>query len=255
MSVGNRLRFEVFKRDKFTCQYCGSKAPNVVLNCDHVHSVKEGGKSEILNLITSCFDCNSGKGSRLLSDGSIVDRQHTMLSELQARREQIEMMIEWRKGLVDQETRSIDAIDTRYRDRTGFSLNQQGRAIVERWLKRHTVLAILSALDRSCAIHLRFVGDEATEASAAKAFELLPRVVSMEKQEAEKPYIPRLLYIQGILRKRTGAKRYDCIGYLEHLHLCGLELDDLERKAKRVRTMDDFEEPLDDWLAQIGKPF
>lgn len=31
-TVSNELRFEVFKRDKFTCQYCGRKAPDVVLN-------------------------------------------------------------------------------------------------------------------------------------------------------------------------------------------------------------------------------
>lgn len=28
--VGPKLRFEVFKRDKFTCMYCGAKAPEVV---------------------------------------------------------------------------------------------------------------------------------------------------------------------------------------------------------------------------------
>ena len=26
--ISKKLRFEVFKRDSFTCQYCGSKAPD-----------------------------------------------------------------------------------------------------------------------------------------------------------------------------------------------------------------------------------
>lgn len=63
-----RTRFEVFKRDAFTCQYCGRQAPDVILNCDHLLSVAQGGDNDILNLITSCRECNDGKGVALLSD-------------------------------------------------------------------------------------------------------------------------------------------------------------------------------------------
>lgn len=38
-----RIRFEVFKRDKFTCQYCGQESPEVILNVDHVDPVANGG--------------------------------------------------------------------------------------------------------------------------------------------------------------------------------------------------------------------
>ena len=34
------LRFAVFKRDNFTCQYCGRRAPEVKIHCDHVVSGK-----------------------------------------------------------------------------------------------------------------------------------------------------------------------------------------------------------------------
>lgn len=53
-AVGHKLCFEVFKRDSFTGQYCGVKAPDVVLNVDHIHPVAEGGGADILNLVTSC---------------------------------------------------------------------------------------------------------------------------------------------------------------------------------------------------------
>ena len=29
-AVSKKLRFEVFKRDSFTCQYCGRKAPDII---------------------------------------------------------------------------------------------------------------------------------------------------------------------------------------------------------------------------------
>ncbi len=66
-SLTKRLRFEVFKRDLFTCQYCGATPPDVVLECDHIEPVAEGGSDEETNLITACFDCNRGKSDVSLS--------------------------------------------------------------------------------------------------------------------------------------------------------------------------------------------
>lgn len=41
--ISKKLRFEVFKRDCFTCQYCGEKAPNVKLEVDHIKPVSNYG--------------------------------------------------------------------------------------------------------------------------------------------------------------------------------------------------------------------
>ena len=68
MSVSKTTRFEVFKRDRFTCQYCGKRPPDVTLECDHVLARAEGGGDEMANLTTSCWDCNRGKGARNLGD-------------------------------------------------------------------------------------------------------------------------------------------------------------------------------------------
>lgn len=64
--ISKMRRFEVFKRDGFICQYCGQRPPAVILEIDHIISVREGGKNDEPNLITSCFDCNRGKGATSL---------------------------------------------------------------------------------------------------------------------------------------------------------------------------------------------
>ena len=92
-SISKKLRFEVFKRDGFKCQYCGESAPDVILNVDHINPVSKGGDNDVMNLITSCFACNSGKSDREISDNSIIERQRAQLQELSERREQLEMMI------------------------------------------------------------------------------------------------------------------------------------------------------------------
>lgn len=55
------VRFAVLRRDGFTCQYCGAKAPDVVLHVDHRIPVHRGGTNDVDNLVTSCQACNLGK--------------------------------------------------------------------------------------------------------------------------------------------------------------------------------------------------
>jgi len=61
-SLSKRTRFNVFKRDGFTFQYCEAHPPKVVLHVDHIVPVVDGGSNEIDNLVTSCEVCNLGKG-------------------------------------------------------------------------------------------------------------------------------------------------------------------------------------------------
>lgn len=62
-ALSKKIRFDVFKRDMFCCQYCGKTPPMVILEVDHIIPVSKNGKDEIDNLITACFDCNRGKGA------------------------------------------------------------------------------------------------------------------------------------------------------------------------------------------------
>lgn len=65
-AIGKRLRFSIFERDGFACQYCGKTPPKVVLHVDHIIPVISGGTNDPENLRTSCADCNLGKGKRKL---------------------------------------------------------------------------------------------------------------------------------------------------------------------------------------------
>ena len=86
-SLSKRLRFEVFERDGFTCQYCGRTTPAVILEVDHVIPVSKQGSNEPENLITACIDCNRGKHNHDLkaSPEELSDR----LALLREKQEQI----------------------------------------------------------------------------------------------------------------------------------------------------------------------
>ncbi len=69
------LRFKVFRRDYFTCRYCGAsplKDVSVKLHCDHIETLSTGGESRLNNLITACADCNLGKGTTNLKDDEVL---------------------------------------------------------------------------------------------------------------------------------------------------------------------------------------
>ena len=61
MTVSKRARYEVLRRDDFTCRYCRSKDGE--LHVDHVTPVSLGGSDHPDNLVAACKDCNLGKAS------------------------------------------------------------------------------------------------------------------------------------------------------------------------------------------------
>ena len=73
MAISKALRFEVLRRDGFACRYCGGRAPEVQLQVDHVKPVSLGGRDEPENIVTSCADCNWGKGSTPPSGELVAD--------------------------------------------------------------------------------------------------------------------------------------------------------------------------------------
>ena len=54
-------RFNVFLRDRFSCQYCGSPQS---LTFDHVTPRRLGGKTSWENIVAACAPCNMKKGGR-----------------------------------------------------------------------------------------------------------------------------------------------------------------------------------------------
>jgi len=57
-------RFNIYARDRNTCQYCGRKLPRSELNLDHVVPRSQGGLSRWENVVCSCHPCNRRKGGR-----------------------------------------------------------------------------------------------------------------------------------------------------------------------------------------------
>ncbi len=66
-------RFNVFLRDRFECQYCGSGED---LTFDHLIPRSKGGRTEWENVLAACSPCNLRKGSLSCQEAGLTLRQH-----------------------------------------------------------------------------------------------------------------------------------------------------------------------------------
>ena len=156
-SIAKKTRFEVFKRDKFTCQYCGRMAPDVILEVDHIKPVAEGGTNAMINLITSCRDCNRGKGKVRISDDSELKKQQKQLADLSEKREQLKMMMEWRTELAKLQQEEIDYLCDYWANLTGdkYELTEKGRLITAGLMKQFSIPEILDGMDIAIAQYFK----------------------------------------------------------------------------------------------------
>ncbi len=68
-------RRNIFKRDRYSCQYCGSKPSARELTIDHILPRSRGGESSWSNCVLACFKCNHRKADRLPAEAHMKLRK------------------------------------------------------------------------------------------------------------------------------------------------------------------------------------
>lgn len=146
--ISKSLRFEVFKRDSFTCQYCGRQTPSVVLEIDHLIPKSKGGSDDINNLITSCFDCNRGKGNVPLAVLKITDTKKQEMQRLKEKQQQIEAYEKFVEEQKAKEGQIINDINEYWSSlcENQFVLNENGLSSVRNFLRNLTPMEVKEAM-------------------------------------------------------------------------------------------------------------
>lgn len=233
------LRFEVFKRDRFTCQYCGAKAPDVLLEIDHIEPIASGGSDELLNLITACKPCNLGKGARRLTDSSALEKQRAQLEDLEERREQLELLLQWQRSLVDFDGQVLTQVAEFWSAVVpSYSLNEHGRKTLQKLLTRFSASEITEAMRVAATQYLEIGPDKRpTQESVERAFEKVGGICTTKRREKTQPYMRDLYYVRGILRKRFSyVEDSVAIPLLESAFERGYDFEELKQIARQERS-------------------
>jgi hypothetical protein len=264
-SISKKTRFEVFKRDEFTCQYCGKKAPNVILEVDHINPKSKGGSDKILNFVTSCRECNRGKRDVPLDDQSALQKQRRQIEELQEKREQAEMMFKWRESLANLDhdilNRVVEYINNKI---SKFSLNNSGKRTIEKLIKKFSLPDILESVDLSAKKYLKYNTSDNPIKESVEDF--IDKIGGILITKNKPPIEQKLAYIKGICRNRfhywddkwgavilceyvSALKKH---GYTNQEILEDLE-NELEPETKQAKNWSDWRDLIEGWTDDIKK--
>lgn len=137
-----KMRFEVFKRDGFTCGYCGRRPPEVTLEVDHITPACQGGKDRISNLLTSCFDCNRGKA------GTPIDAQthQEAAAVLKEKRDQLRAYNGLVESIEAEQEQQVDKVQSRLCE-PGWIFKPRYRTSIKYFIGKLGLVKVLEAAD------------------------------------------------------------------------------------------------------------
>lgn len=153
--LSKRTRFEIFKRDGFVCQYCGSRPPDVVLEVDHIDPRANGGSNDHINLVTSCEPCNRGKSDKKLN--SIRPRPDADVAYLQAQQEIVEAKryLDIKKQRDALETPILDALIDTWLNCFDGQVPIPDKTVFKQWLLEHSPEEIEMAIIKCAGSEMR----------------------------------------------------------------------------------------------------
>lgn len=68
------MKYALFNRDNWLCQYCGVKLNRMTITIDHIIPRSKGGKRTWNNCVSSCKTCNRRKGNKNLEESGLTLR-------------------------------------------------------------------------------------------------------------------------------------------------------------------------------------
>lgn len=144
--ISKKVRFGVFKRDEFTCQYCGRTPPAVVLEVDHILAVSKGGDNAEHNLLTACFDCNNGKGP-----GTIKAPMVDLTDRMRVLKEKTAQALAYNKMLLKERMAAEDATqriaDIYAEGFDGWKLTTSARTSIVRFLGKLPEVRVAESME------------------------------------------------------------------------------------------------------------
>lgn len=253
-TISKKTRFEIFKRDSFTCQYCGRKAPDVILECDHIKPVSKGGEDDIINYITSCFDCNRGKGDRELSDDTVIEKQRQQLELLQERREQIDMMVDWQRELLSLDDDIVRTLSRFWNELIpGNELNNSGVESLKELTKKFDIDAIMQAMKIARDQYVKYIDGNAIHSSIEIAWSKVGGICNIRKRQRDGEPLEDIYYIRGIIRNRFRYVDDDkALRLIKTAIEYNANIESLKEYSKETKNWSQWRQGIESYIANNG---
>jgi hypothetical protein len=247
--ISKTLQAEVFRRDSFTCQYCGAKAPDVVLEVDEIPQISKVRKTDLSTLLTSCQGCLASRSPDVFEERSPNETQSERLDNLQKRKEQSELLFDWQKELLDQDHPFLSKLADYWSellDET-YSFTENGKTALTKLLSDFSFDQIMKGMKIAVNQYVKFVDGTPTQESVELAWNKVPGICYVT---FHKPHLKNLYYIRGIARNKCPYyfNDEDALQLLEAAYENGSDVDTLKKIAKQAHSWSQWRSEMYDLL-------
>jgi hypothetical protein len=225
----------------------------VILNIDHIKPVSKGGTNEIINLVTSCFGCNNGKRAKKLSDTSTIQKQRKQLEELQQRREQLEMMMEWYNGIKDIDNGKLEMVAEYWANAVyPYYLNDNGKIGLKKMMKTYQIEDIIKAIDKATEKYLKYDNNELDKESVELAWKRVGGILFVNEKSKDDPDLAKAYYINGILKnKGFYVQTYRSLETIKNAYLNGMDIEKIKEIAIKSKNWTEFKNTIDSEVTRL----
>ena len=174
-----------------------------------------------MNLITSCFDCNRGKGKRKLTENKEMQLQIQQLKEINQKREQLEMMLKWKQELDNFENEQVNKIETLLQEKTGYTFSEYGKKVCKNNIKEFG----FDEVYESTIISINQYYNKNDDDSVTKVSNYIGKICHTRRRQKDNPLEYKINYLCKIAKNRFSY--FDNIKTRIYLRKF-FELDDFE---------------------------
>jgi len=241
-----RIKFEVFEKDSFRCQFCGSRAPNVTLKLLRIQETND--KDTWLNtafLSTSCTNCENKKAG-IINDGFIS------IEELEERLQQLKMLINWRKGMFKIRKQQLENLITYWQNKIpGYEINSDQKKHLLSYMTKYSGDEIRNAMNVACDKFVNFNPDKSYDhSSVSDAFYKVQEICLQKTEIANSNETEGLNQIHVHLKQNIDgffdAQR--AAQWLTYARSWEVSIEDLIRMAQSVATWTEFAVNIDEMV-------
>lgn len=242
-----RIKYEVFEKDSFKCQFCGTGAPVVTLQLIRIQDTQQNDEwLDTAFLSTSCKICEKKKSG---VDEKSLQNGYISIDELEERLQQLKMLINWRKGMLNIRKQQLTNLVSYWENKVpGFVTNNDQKKFAATYISKFSSDEIRSAMDMAVDKFIKYSDDGTLDKhSMLIAFAKIPEICLTKTELVNAHESDGLQQIHDQLKQNIIGffDSHRANQWLNYARSWEIQIEDLFKMAASVKSWTQFSVNID----------